>query len=113
MVMGLKITDVVFISLWLFTLYALNVDSIEPEASLFFYSLAAAIFSWKYGIIAGICFAGLGTFMAIQAGAITGNQQYGYTLRHEVEFAFLQMTAVVIGMRVGRFVYDYESNKEM
>lgn len=97
-------------SIWFISLVAINLISGEPTQFIWAYAVPVIMVTWKHDLKWGFLAAAVGAFSAVASGAVTGNSNAGISLAEEGLFTFAQLSAIAIGLVLGKKTYDGLSN---
>lgn len=104
------IKDFFVVSLWFISLAALNFIFGEPTQFIWAYAVPIIMMTWKHDLQWGFLAAAMGAFAAVATGAVTGNSNAGISLAEEGLFTFAQLSAIAIGLVLGKKTHDEINN---
>ncbi len=93
-------------SIWFTSLIAINFISGEPTKFIWVYAVPVIMMTWKHDLQWGFLAAAVGAFAAVASGAVTGNSNAGIRLAEEGFFTFAQLSAIAIGLVLGKKAHD-------
>jgi len=74
----------------------------SPVRSIFPYAFATALVAWRHGLLWGFAFAAIACLVAALGGAFPTQPQWLNDLAGEGLMTYLKLSAVAIGVSVGR-----------
>lgn len=94
---------------WFVALIAINIGTREPTQFILAYAVPVVVTTWKRNLQWGFLFGALGAFSAVVSGAVTGNADAGVILAEEGLLAFTQLSAIAIGIVLGKRAHNKRS----
>lgn len=98
----IRYSDVIACLVWFASLIVINLGSSEPIQFIFPYAIPVVVVTWMRNLQWGFFVAALGAFSAVASGAIMGNENKGISLAEEGLFFFAQLSAIAIGVVLGK-----------
>lgn len=106
----MQFKDHIVASIWFISLVAINLISSEPTQFIWAYAVPVIMMTWKHDLQWGFLAAAVGAFAAVASGAVTGNSNAGIRLAEEGLFTFAQLSAIAIGLILGKKTHNALNN---
>jgi len=102
----MRFRDLIVALVWFISLIAINFISGEPTQFIWAYAVPVIMLTWKHDLQWGFLAAAVGAFAAVASGAVTGNANADISVAEEGLFTFAQLSAIAIGLVLGKKTYD-------